>query len=142
MTSSVSNHALVTSSTSKYAQVIGREPSVSDKRGEVYVLEGTNIITGSRFWKVGRSCNPQRRLSEHIRKCKSIKWDFLGSWTMEHSHKAETLIHYKMGMSDFLPFDEACSCGIDHRERFVHAHLGMEDALEEIEITIVDHSRA
>ncbi|KAL0570167.1 hypothetical protein V5O48_011799 [Marasmius crinis-equi] len=124
---------------SKYWSCRRKPLSKSEEKAEVYIVEGTVRKTQARFLKVGRSKEPSRRLKEHQERCKCVEWKSLESFPVEHSHRAEGVVHANMEMKCFVKFEGICSCNKTHRERFTHPEMDIADARKVAEGVIVKH---
>ncbi|KAK1220976.1 hypothetical protein PQX77_015889 [Marasmius sp. AFHP31] len=99
-----------------------RGPSASDRKGEIYMLEGR--FGGKVFVKVGRSVDYHRRFEQHRKTCKRVVWREIGNWPAPHCHKAvdnaasESCIHLKLELAGFTRTNIVCCCGTQHEEWF------------------------
>ncbi|KAK1218294.1 hypothetical protein PQX77_015159 [Marasmius sp. AFHP31] len=122
---------------SKYRSRRQKKPTSKDTAGEIYLLEG--YFKGTRFLKVGRSVNSQRRLEQHRRTCKRVRWTSIYKRATFHCHKAEACVHLKMGCVGFTRVRVPCCCGRTHEEWFELQEGLFSQSKDIVERIIWDH---
>ncbi|KAJ3766235.1 hypothetical protein FB446DRAFT_708795 [Lentinula raphanica] len=116
-----------------WIQCLNREISNSDRGGWIYVFYEDDSLGG--LFKVGRTNDLARRISEWTVTCPG-KWrTWLGAFWTPFATRTESLVHLQLEYECTSRPRSICSCGVRHMEKF--AFSGNPQTVYEDSITSV-----